>query len=127
MKRIFKMLLLVFFLSLIYIYVIVIEKIPEKIVAFEGEDISLQTIFGIKIQEKNNDVIETSSNNEKKVSDEVGKTNLEVSLFNKIPIKEINVDIIPKTKVIPVGSIAGVKLYTNGVLVVRNVRNRRRR
>lgn len=127
MKRIFKMLLLVFFLSLIYIYVIVIEKIPEKIVAFEGEDISLQTIFGIKVQEKNNDVIETSSNNEKKVSDEVGKTNLEVSLFNKIPIKEINVDIIPKTKVIPVGSIAGVKLYTNGVLVVRNVRNRRRR
>ena len=121
MKRIFKMLLLVFFLSLIYIYVIVIEKIPEKIVAVEGEDISLQTIFGIKIQEKNNDVIETSSNNEKKVSDEVGKTNLEVSLFNKIPIKEINVDIIPKTKVIPVGSIAGVKLYTNGVLVVRNV------
>ena len=127
MKRIFKMLLLVFFLSLIYIYVIVIEKIPEKIVAFEGEDISLQTIFGIKIQEKNNDVIETSSNNEKKVSDEVGKTSLEVSLFDKIPIKEINVDIIPKTKVVPVGSIAGVKLYTNGVLVVRNVRNRRRR
>ncbi len=127
MKRIFKMLLLVFFLSLIYIYVIVIEKIPEKIVAFEGEDISLQTIFGIKVQEKNNDVIETSSNNEKKVSDEVGKTSLEVSLFDKIPIKEINVDIIPKTKVVPVGSIAGVKLYTNGVLVVRNVRNRRRR
>lgn len=127
MKRIFKMLFLVFFLSLIYIYVIVIEKIPEKIVAFEGEDISLQTIFGIKVQEKNNDVIETSSNNEKKLSDEVGKTNLEVSLFDKIPIKEINVDIIPKTKVVPVGSIAGVKLYTNGVLVVRNVRNRRRR
>ena len=30
----------------------------------------------------------------------------------------VDVNIIPKTKVIPVGSIAGVKLYTNGVLVV---------
>ena len=32
--------------------------------------------------------------------------------------KSINVNVIPKTTVIPVGSIAGLKLYTNGVLVV---------
>lgn len=121
MKRFFKMLLLVFFLSFIYCYTLVIEKIPEKIIVFEGENISFQTLFGIRINKKNNSAVEALSNSGSKVSDEVGSTSLSVSLFNTIPIKEVSVDVIPKTKVIPVGSIAGVKLYTNGVLVVRNV------
>lgn len=43
---------------------------------------------------------------------------MEVSLFNKLFIKEVEVSVLPKTKVIPVGNLAGVKLYTNGVLVV---------
>ena len=54
-----------------------------------------------------------------------GKETLKVSLFNNIPLKNIDVSVLPKTTVIPVGNIAGVKLYTNGVLVVRYVRNRR--
>lgn len=110
MKKFFKMLLLVFFLSVIYIYILVIEKIPEKIVAFEGENISFQTIFGIQVKEKNGNAIETSSISDKRVSDEVGKSNLEVSLFNTIPLKEVNVDVIPKTKVIPLGNIARSKI-----------------
>ena len=43
---------------------------------------------------------------------------MQVSLFDNIKLKDVDIDILPKTKVIPVGSIAGVKLYTNGVLVV---------
>ena len=110
MKRFFKMLLLVFFLIILYIYTLVIEKIPERIVAFEGENISLQTIFGIDVRKKDGEVIETLSNNGEKVSDEVGKTSLEVSLFNTVPIKNVNVDVIPKTKVIPLGYIARSKI-----------------
>ena len=127
MKRFFKMLLLVFFLGIVYSYCLVIEKIPDKIVAFEGEQISLRTLFGMQIKGENNETVETSSNEGNNLSNEVGSKEVEVSLFNTIPIKEVSVDVIPKTTVIPVGSIAGVKLYTNGVLVVRNVRNRRRR
>lgn len=121
MKRFFKMLLLVFFLGLIYSYILVIEKIPDKIVAFEGENISFRTLFGIQLKDKNSETVEASSSDGNKLSDEVGSSKVEVSLFNTIPLKEVSVDIIPKTKVIPVGNIAGVKLYTNGVLVVRNV------
>ena len=33
-------------------------------------------------------------------------------------VKEINVDIIENTEVVPLGNLIGVKLYTNGVLVV---------
>jgi len=35
-----------------------------------------------------------------------------------IKVKEINVDIIENIEVVPLGSLIGVKLYTNGVLVV---------
>ena len=124
MKRFLKMLLLVFFLILIYIYVLVIEKIPDEIVAFEGESVSIRTLFGIEIKEKSSNgntcerTIETLSSEGLKVSDNAGSSSLEVSLFNTIPLKEVKVDVLPKTKVIPVGNIAGVKLYTNGVLVV---------
>lgn len=108
MKKILKMLLLVFFLVIIYIYVLVIEKIPSKITLFEGEDINLKTILGIKFNYA--DTVETSSS-------EGTKKNIQVSFFDNT-IKNVDVNVIPKTKVIPLGNIAGVKLYTNGVLVV---------
>ena len=66
--------------------------------------------MGIEIED-NEPAIETSSN-------QGGRKSVEVNFFNNIPIKNIDVNILPKTKVIPVGNIAGVKLYTNGVLVV---------
>lgn len=121
MKRVFKMLLLVFFLIVVFSYILVIEHIPEEIVVFEGEDISFRTLFGMQVKGENNETVEASSSDGNKLSEEVGNSKIEVSLFNTIPIKEVNLDVIPKTTVIPVGSIAGVKLYTNGVLVVRNV------
>ena len=100
MKSFFKMLLLVFFLIIIFIYVLVIEKIPEEIIAFQGENISITTLFGINIVNKNLKTVETSSNNNSKISEEIGKQSLEVNLFNTIPLKEVDVNVIPKTKVI---------------------------
>lgn len=49
---------------------------------------------------------------------QVGTTKVKISLLDNIFIKNVNVDVLPKTKVIPIGSVAGVKLYTSGVLVV---------
>ena len=116
MKNILK-LLLVFFLIIMYIYFLVISYLPNNLVLFEGEKINLKTIFGINII-TNNDTIETSSNGGQAVTNKTGKGNIEVTLFNNILLKNVNVDVLPKTKVIPVGNIAGVKLYTSGVLVV---------
>ena len=118
MKKILKMLLLVFFLSVIYVYTLVIENIPSELVIFEGETISMRTLLGITIKDEKQETIEVSSNNGNTVSDEVGKSTLEVSLFNNISLKNVDVSVLPKTTVIPVGNIAGVKLYTSGVLVV---------
>ncbi len=118
MKKILKMLLLVFLLSILYSYTLVIETIPDELVVFEGEPISMRTLLGITIKDENQETIEVSSNSGNTVSDAVGKSTLRVSLFNNISLKDVDVSVLPKTTVIPVGNIAGVKLYTSGVLVV---------
>ena len=118
MKKILTMLLLVFLLSIIYMYALVIGNIPKEIVVFEGEEISMKTLLGISIKGENLETIETCSSNTNKISDEAGKSSLQVSLFDNITLKNVDVSVLPKTTVIPVGNIAGVKLYTNGVLVV---------
>ncbi len=116
MKKTIKKLLLVFFLMLIYVYTIAIENMPNELVIFEGENIVLNTILGLDIK-FNSQTIETVSNY-KEVTQKPGKATLQVSLFDKLFVKEVEVDVLPRTTVIPVGNIAGVKLYTSGVLVV---------
>lgn len=111
MKKILRILLLVFFLFVAYVYILSIDTIPNKMTLFEGENMNFKTIFGIQLKPKEEPAIETASSSGY-------KQNYEVSLFDNIKLKNVDVNIIPKTKVIPVGSIAGVKLYTNGVLVV---------
>ncbi len=118
MKKNVTKLLLVFFLILIYMYTLAIENIPNNLVIFEGEDITLKTLLGMQIK-LDGETMETVSNtNANAVNQKVGKAKLQVNLFDNITLKDVNVDVLPKSKVIPVGSIAGVKLYTSGVLVV---------
>ena len=117
MKKFLKMLLLVFFILTIYIYTLVISNIPNKLVIFEGESINMKTFIGMNIKSKES-TIETASTNGNKISEQIGKRTLEVSFLNTIKLKEVDVNVLPKTTVIPVGNIAGVKLYTSGVLVV---------
>lgn len=47
-----------------------------------------------------------------------GNAQFEFKLFGLIPIKKMTVQVIPPVKVIPGGNSIGVKLYTQGVLVV---------
>ena len=118
MKKQIKKLLLVFFLLLIYIYVFAVGNIPNKLVIFEGEEISMRLPLGISIKYEQSDSIETSSTTGEKVNTQAGTAKVEVNLLNTITLKNIDVDVLEKTTVIPVGNIAGVKLYTSGVLVV---------
>lgn len=80
MKKLLKMLLLVFFLSIIYMYTLVIEKIPNQLVLFEGENISMRTLLGITIKSEDMETIETyaksSSTSSNSVSSELRKINL---------------------------------------------------
>lgn len=110
-------LILLTFLILIYIYTIVITSMPDKMVVFEGEEINIKTLLGLNLIEKSESMTVSSNVNNQKIN-EIGVKKLTLNLFDKLPLKAINVSVLPRTKVIPVGNIAGVKLYTSGVLVV---------
>ena len=119
MKKIRKIILLAFLLVLL-IYVTNITSIPSSIVLFEGENLNLETVIGVYVDKgelnKEYKVLQVSSDvlEPRKLE----KNTAKLKLFNIIPVKEIQVNTIPKTTVIPLGNTIGLKLYTSGVLVI---------
>lgn len=65
MKKILKMTFLILVLLLIYVYILVIDAIPNNITRFQGEELNLQTILGLKINKQNNEQIMEVSTNER--------------------------------------------------------------
>ncbi len=120
MKKIYKF-IIVLFLLIVLVYVSNITQIPQKLILFQGEKLKLNLIAGLSLTTETPSTLEASANfsNElEHTSEEIGRKTLQLSLFNTIPIKKLTVNVIPKTKVIPVGKTVGLKLYTKGVLVV---------
>lgn len=113
MKFIKKFLIIVF-LCITLIYVTNITNIPSKIILFEKENLSLGKILGITIKEKERKTIETVS----KSSNNIESKTVQLKLFNLINVKEVQVDIIKDAKVVPLGNTIGIKLYSDGVLVI---------
>lgn len=113
--NILKILTILVLLS-IFVYISSIESIPENIVIFEGEKLNLKIAVGLSLDDYETELAASNINN-KKISI-TGSNNLQLSLFGNIKIKNVSVDVIPKTTVIPIGSSIGMKLYTKGVLVV---------
>lgn len=108
--------LIVIFLLISYFYMSAIISIPQNIVIIEGDNLNLKIATGLTLS--NEDTILTSSNINSKKINEAGVEKLGLNLFGEIKVKEVNVSVIPKTTVIPLGNAIGMKLYTKGVLVV---------
>lgn len=116
MKKI-KHIIFTIILCILLAYVTNINAIPRSVILFEGENFNFPSILGISI--KKQESMQASSNINKEEDIEYAKKeNYEVSLLDSITIKTVEANVIPKTKVIPVGSTVGLKLHTNGVLVV---------
>ena len=129
MKRKIRILLLLSILFIVYIYVSYITLFPKTILLLQGEKLDLASLWGINFEEKENSnpnigsykaetLLQTSSDVEKNEINNLGKISLNLSLFNSLNLKEVSVNIIPKTTVIPLGNAIGLKLYTEGVLIV---------
>ena len=114
--KILKRVLLIFILAIIYVYVCNITMLPSDIILMQGETLNLKTIFGLNVQ--NEGTMQASSNLNNSIVEETGKMNLNLNLFNLFSVKDVTVNVIPKTTVIPIGKAIGMKLYTKGVLVV---------
>ena len=99
MKKVFIRIFLLTFFIIAYIYTLAIEKIPDSLIIFEGETINVNNFLGFRIGNLD-ETIETSSSSSKTINT-AGKTTVEVSLFDNIFIKNMEVDVLPRTKVIP--------------------------
>lgn len=110
---------IIFFLLVILIYVTNITAIPNKVILFKNEKLNLGNIAGITVDVKNDQrytALQTVTNiDDEKIAKDF---TVQLKLFNFIPVKEVSVNVIPSTTVIPVGTTVGLKLYTDGVLVV---------
>lgn len=125
LKKVYIAIILILLLTSL-IYISDITNLPDNIILFEGETLNLKTVLGVNIKTafSSNPNIERIENNETITvsagaidDDYTGNLSLEVSVLG-FKVKEINVDIIENTEVIPLGNLIGVKLYTQGVLVV---------
>lgn len=133
--------ILILILLVILAYVTNISSIPDSIILFQNDEFSMQTIAGIKIEEQINTV-----ENEETISvgvaplgdpqqnehNDVGvglppylgqgqslapTKQYNVSLLG-VKLKTVTANVVENRKVIPLGNLAGIKLYTQGVLVV---------
>jgi len=98
---------------MILAYVTNIIFIPSSLILFENEDFNIKSIWGMKLEE----TVEVGANVSKDTVNNLQTKTYNLSLFG-FDLKTIKTNIIPTTKVIPVGNLIGLKLYTEGVLVV---------
>jgi len=122
MKKFFLFLFELFLLICLG-YVCNIYNIPSNIILFPNEALNLKTLAGINIKKYNTEygnyeTLEASSNLSTALDSDTKTMELQLSLFDNIFLKKVNVNIIPDTTVIPLGNAIGLKLYTAGVLVV---------
>ena len=114
--KLYKKILLILILIIMYAYICNITMFPNSMILMQGENLEISTVLGLNV--KNKQTMQTSSSLNEKLTEQVGKKDLELNLFNIIPLKDLTLNVIPKTTVIPLGKTIGMKLYTEGVLVV---------
>lgn len=114
--KLYKKILLILVLIIIYTYVCNISMLPNSIILMQGETLNLNTIFGLNVT--SSETMQASSNLNNSIVEDTGTMDLSLDLFNLFSVKDVTVNVIPKTTVIPMGKAIGMKLYTEGVLVV---------
>lgn len=102
MKKKFKKILKKSLIVLpVLLFLTAYAKIPEEVTLIEGEGAD----FGWGLVSRAS-------------TESPGEFETSARLFNLIPIKTVDVSVMPKTYLIPSGEAIGVKIYTDGLLVV---------
>lgn len=114
-----KKIIIIIFLLIIFAYICNISLLPSSYIIMQGENLNIYTLLGLSLEQNSNyTAMQTSNNLNKAKVNQLGKVDLSLNLFNIFKLKNINVNVIPKTTVVPIGTAIGMKLYTDGVLVV---------
>lgn len=120
MKTFFKILSLIglALTSVIFGFVFYGTKtVPDEIHLIENEKFNVNGIYSFNNTEE---AFALSSNTKDEFIsfDSEKKYSLDISLFEKIPVKSTTVTVSKRKYVIPVGDVFGIRLFTSGVVVV---------
>lgn len=88
------------------------RNIPDNITVIENEEFNISDALGVNlysIEESQTDMVMKSSANPHKT---------QVKLLNIIPVKNTTINNVNRQYVVPGGELFGIKLYTDGVIIV---------
>ena len=131
-KKLF-VLLFVCFCVITLSYLQALSVIPERLTLLEGEEYvyNFQSLYLVNIKADNSDVLKLNNSSIKASGNYLelisplafktqrkGTVKLNFSAFGLIPLKTMQVDIIPSKKLAACGNTVGVKIRMNGILVI---------
>jgi len=101
---------------LLYVYVLIYSNVPSSITLIEGKKVTYPFYSILSMDCSPESSIKAVGSTLS--SSVVGKETVRVSLFGKIPLKKIDVNVISKSVVLVDGEMIGMKLKTPGLTVV---------
>lgn len=105
-KRVFT-----FFCSLVvcasFLFIECSVYFPDSISIFDGESVSVRKGSPYSIDISASKTVEVN-----------GEYDALVKLFGVIPVKNVEISVLPTTKIVPGGKTAGIKLFTKGLMCV---------
>lgn len=117
MRNLFKILSVISTLicAVIFLLIYFIEfSIPERVTTVEKAGYQIPEIFGFNLFNVNSENdLDVSGSNGESIQQEA-----EIELLNIIPVKNIQITNSKRKYVIPGGEIFGIKLYTDGIIIV---------
>ncbi len=127
LRKGFAVLSLLTLLSFIFMYF----AIPSNISIVEGQEEKLFVGIPAKVSVDDESVEVLSISNKpltENIKTDIGSVSInsiqtgtgkiDISLLGIIPVKSVNVDVVPETKLVPVGKAVGVSVDTDGILVL---------
>lgn len=108
-----KYVLSCFILLLLAVIVYGFYTVPDELYAVHKEYVDVEDYYSIAYSEN-------AQNGKKRVKDlESGRYQVQVKLFNAIPIKSSSLNVSERKYVVPSGEILGLRFFTQGVIVVK--------
>lgn len=132
-KRKIILFLVMCFVVLTITYLRILFALPNQITLFENKEYNynFKSPFLVNLEAENDEILIFQSK-DSKVSNKkyglndnimikakkLGRTSLSLRLFGLIPIKTMQVDVVPYKEVIACGNTVGVKIKMDGILVI---------
>ncbi len=91
----------------------IVSSIPDEIILFENEKLNIGKFFTVDAQTDSGGVLRGDE-----MDYSVDSYFADVKLAGVVPVKTVKVDVMETPQVIPCGKSIGVKLFTDGLMVV---------